>query len=142
MDLPLAREEARRARRAFERKPATLGGGERHSDGVVGERVAAALGEAQPHRIIVPVEAKIELGEVALAMTQRQSVILIKSKGGLPAPAARKNADATDGSSCRREKSRASLVRGNIAPSGTSSGSRSRGAASSAISPAACHVSA
>ena len=81
MDLPIARDEAWRAQRAFEGERAPLDGWECDGDGVVGERVATAFGEAQPHRITIPVEVKIEFGEVALAMSQRESVIFIEYEG-------------------------------------------------------------
>ena len=81
VDLPIPGDEVRRARSAFEHEPAALDGGYGDSDGVVGEGVAAALGKTQPHRFTIPVEAKIELGEVAFGVAQRQTVILIEREG-------------------------------------------------------------
>src|SRR5436305_1317566 len=74
VDLPIARSELRRSRIGFEHEPASLGSRDCDRNGVVGQSVAAPLAEPQPHRVVVPFEPKIETGELAFAMTQRDPI--------------------------------------------------------------------
>lgn len=63
MQLPKVGEKMRCAGAAFEHNPAPFSGRDRDRDGVVGQCIAASLGDAQSHGFVVPVELKVKAGK-------------------------------------------------------------------------------